>query len=107
MFFMAIEVVRTYLAHDVAHDLESAVWLLLCMVLRHTLQKQTRTKCQFPPHHLYCQHFGATNEEDSAGRKLKFLTEEMDWVVENNAPLTELIGALRDVTYNQNPGRGI
>ena len=103
---MAIQVLRTYLAHDVSHDLESAIWLLLCMVLRHTSQIQTGTGSQYPRNHLYCQCFGAETEEDSALRKIRFLTEEMDWVVENNEPLTTLINKLRDLAYWQNPGRG-
>ena len=52
---MAIEVLNTYVAHDVRHDLESAVWLLVCMVLRHTIQvmpnKHDEVEVEYPVGH--------------------------------------------------------
>ena len=88
---MAIQVLRTCLAHDVGHNLESAIWLLLCMVLRHTTQIQIGTDSHYPPYHLYRYCFSATTEEDSALRKTRSLTEDMDWVLENNEPFTTLL----------------
>ena len=60
---MAIEVLKTYVAHDICHDLESAIWLLLCMVLRHTLQTDAdkRVYIGVNRYSLYLQRFSSTN----------------------------------------------
>ncbi|TFY58394.1 hypothetical protein EVJ58_g6444 [Rhodofomes roseus] len=89
LLYMAIEVLHTYVAHDIRHDLESVFWLLLCMVLRHT-----RHTC-YPAYQLYIFIFGASTEYESAMHKRGFLTGPMDWEVEGNKPLTTLIRKYR------------
>ncbi|KAH9838663.1 uncharacterized protein C8Q71DRAFT_856596 [Rhodofomes roseus] len=85
LLYMAIEILCSYVAHDIRHDLESVFWLLLCMVLRHT-----RHTC-YPAYQLYIFIFGASTEYESAMHKRGFLTESMEWEVEGNKPLTTLI----------------
>ena len=91
----------TYKAHDVCHDLESAVRLLLCMVLRHTLQVDYNGS-DWPRYHWYCDLFGATTERDSAVSKLFFCSERLPWKVKGNQPLTDLILKLKKLILRQN-----
>ncbi|EPS97267.1 hypothetical protein FOMPIDRAFT_1128690, partial [Fomitopsis schrenkii] len=102
LFFMAAQVLRTFVAHDVRHDLESAVWLLLCMVLRHTLQVHVRTKKELDRNQLYLEHFGATGELGSYEKKMSYITDSIAWRVKDNEPLTKLIVDLRVLLGMQN-----
>ncbi|KAH9930114.1 uncharacterized protein B0H18DRAFT_1209606 [Fomitopsis serialis] len=97
LFFMAIEILLTYVVHDVRHDLESAFWLLLCMILRHT--KHTSS----PQYMLYLRVFGAENELDSAGRKQVFLSGPMEWEIKDNKPLTTLVRKFKTLCKNNLP----
>ena len=99
---MAAEVLATYVAHDARHDLESAIWLLLCMVLRHTLQVRPTDQGEFERYELYLRCFDATTESDSFDKKNSFLTKSMRWAVKNNAPLTQLIRHLKLLVRKQN-----
>lgn len=105
---MAAQVLRCYCAHDVRHDLESALWLLLCMVLRHTLQVRTQVpKLQHERYKYYLELFGATTEDDSFWRKRGFITSpRMVWEVKDNAPLNQLILDFKDMVYEQDPVKG-
>ena len=91
----------TYKAHDVCHDLESAVWLLLCMVLRHTLQVD-HNGSDLPRYQWYCDLFGATTERNSAVFKLCFWSKRLPWKVKGNQPLTDLILKLKKLILRQN-----
>ncbi|KAI0730081.1 hypothetical protein C8Q72DRAFT_911182 [Fomitopsis betulina] len=88
LFFMAIEVLGSYVAHDVRHDLESAIWLLLCMVLRHTLQTDAdkRVYIGVNRYSLYLQPFEAV---------------DFRWEVKDNKRLTDLIHNLRTLLLLQ------
>ncbi|KAI0730061.1 hypothetical protein C8Q72DRAFT_776846 [Fomitopsis betulina] len=85
LYFMAIEILATYVAHDVRHDLESFFWLLLWVVLRYT-----QTTC-WPPNAVYTRVFAHYTEETSAMGKRYFLSMPMEWEVVGNAPLTTLV----------------
>ena len=69
---MAIEILRTYVAHDFSHDLESFFWLLLWVVLRYT-----KTTC-WPAYRQYLATFGGQTEEQSAQAKLTGVREGAD-----------------------------
>ncbi|KAI0730072.1 hypothetical protein C8Q72DRAFT_911174 [Fomitopsis betulina] len=104
LFFMAIEVLKTYVAHDICHDLESAIWLLLCMVLRHTLQIDFNKRVYngLDRYALYLQHFASTNEMDSSRAKGAFGNDAFHWEVKDNKRLTDLIHDLRRLVHLQN-----
>ncbi|EPS97687.1 hypothetical protein FOMPIDRAFT_1052244 [Fomitopsis schrenkii] len=106
LFFMAAQVLGTFNFHDVRHDLESAMWLLLCMVLRHTLQVHVKTKKNSDRYALYLEHFSATAAKESYINKMFYLTKPLQWEVKDNKPLTKLIHNLWDLAYEQNPSRG-
>lgn len=101
---MAAEVLHTYAAHDVCHDLESAVWLLLCMVLRHTLQVTASQshRYEYERYYLYLRCFDADTEWGSFIKKNSFMYDRIRWEVKGNKPLTKLIRDLRDLVYKQN-----
>lgn len=88
---MAIEILRTHVAHNVRHDLESFFWLLLWVVLRYT-----RTT-SWPEYRLYGEVFGAHTERESAANKALFLDEEINWEVKDNKPLTTLVSKFKDL----------
>lgn len=105
---MAMQVLMTYRAHDVCHDLESAVWLLLCMVLRHTRQvtevdpeDPDSEPQEFERYGWYRRYFSATTEASSADMKNTFLTFAMGWEVKDNKPLTALINRLKILVRKQ------
>ena len=106
---MAIQVLTTYCAHDVCHDLESAIWLLLCMVLRHTRQVEqddddedpNSVPQEFERYGWYRKYFAATTEANSANDKNSFLVVGMEWAVKDNKPLTELINRLKILVRRQ------
>ncbi|EPS97684.1 hypothetical protein FOMPIDRAFT_1128100 [Fomitopsis schrenkii] len=106
MFFMAAQILRTFVAHDIRHDLESVVWLLLYMVLRHTLQVHVTTKKELDRNQLYLERFGATGELGSFEKKMMYLHDEAEWEVKDNKPLNKLIRDLWDLAYEQNASRG-
>ena len=103
---MAIEVLNTYVAHDVRHDLESAVWLLVCMVLRHTIQvmpnKHDEVEVEYARYDLYRNFFRGTTEITSAALKEAFLAKRLRWEVKGNRPLTDLIRSLKTLVKQQN-----
>ena len=109
---MAAEVLATYVAHDARHDLESAIWLLLCMVLRHTLQVRPTDQGEFERYELYLRCFDATTESDSFDKKNSFLTNLCDGrsrtthlspslFVTSSYSSGSKIAALRQATANQ------
>ncbi|KAH9930100.1 uncharacterized protein B0H18DRAFT_1209596 [Fomitopsis serialis] len=97
LYFMAIEILETYVAHDVRHDLESFFWLLLWVVLRYT----NHTSC--PPYHVFISVFGAQDAEDSAAKKARFLSRSMNWGIKDNAPLTTLVRKFKILCYKNMP----
>ena len=101
---MAIEVLKTYVAHDVRHDLESAIWLLFCMVLRHTLQTDAAKRVYIGVNRyaLYLQRFSGINEMDSSRAKAEFGSDAFRWEVKDNKRLTDLIHDLRRLVHLQN-----
>ncbi|EPS97252.1 hypothetical protein FOMPIDRAFT_87163 [Fomitopsis schrenkii] len=105
LIFMAIQVLTSYVAHDVCHDLESAIWLLLCTVLRHTLQVMRDlegVEVDFPRYRCYRELFGAATEADSANSKEHFIIHTLAWEVKGNRPLTDLIRDLKKLVRRQN-----
>ncbi|KAH9930130.1 uncharacterized protein B0H18DRAFT_1117183 [Fomitopsis serialis] len=98
--FMAIEILETYLVHDVHHDLESFFWLLLWIVLRHT------NHTNHSSHVIYLEIFNAQDDKNSAQKKKYFLTESMEWEVKDNKPLTTLIYDFKDLCLDNVPTRG-
>lgn len=102
---MPIQVLTTYVVHDVHHDLESAIWLLLCVVLRYTIQvmrNRDGVEVEYPRYHWYRELFKATTESDSATSKLAFLSSRLPWEVKGNQPLTNLIRDLKKLARQQN-----
>ncbi|EPS96112.1 hypothetical protein FOMPIDRAFT_1053569 [Fomitopsis schrenkii] len=97
LYFMAIEILKTYVAHDVRHDLESFFWLLLWVVLRYT-----QTSC-WPPNSVYCDVFGGQTERESARDKSYFLMDAMDWKVVGNPPLAKLVLRFKRLCYMAMP----
>ena len=91
---MAVEILSTYVAHDVRHDLESFFWLLIWVVLRYT-----ETTC-WPPNEEYIFLFGGQTEKQSAAAKHWFLTAPINWRIVNNAPLTDLVFKYRQLCCN-------
>ena len=88
---MAIEILKTHVTHDARHDLESFFWLLLWAVLRYTT-----TTCD-PPNQLYAIIFGSHTDASSASAKFSFLGNDMDWVVQDNKPLTTLVQKFKNL----------
>ncbi|TFY59307.1 hypothetical protein EVJ58_g5850, partial [Rhodofomes roseus] len=97
LLYMAIEILCSYVAHDVRHDLESVFWLLLCMVVRHTIHTS------YPAYELYLDIFDAHTERASAKSKRSFLAGPMDWEVEGNKPLTTLIRKYKVLCLRNTP----
>ncbi|EPS97260.1 hypothetical protein FOMPIDRAFT_1052477 [Fomitopsis schrenkii] len=103
LLFMAAEVLEKWVAHDVRHDLESAVWLLLCMVLRHTLQVTAGEADKgIERYVLYLKYFDATTEVDSLKSKNLFMNCSLMWEVKDNKPLMTLIDKLWVLVHKQN-----
>ncbi|EPS93540.1 hypothetical protein FOMPIDRAFT_93727 [Fomitopsis schrenkii] len=96
LYFMAIEILRSHVAHDVRHDLESFFWLLLWVILRYT--RTTR----YLVHDLYINVFGAQTDDSSALSKEGFLFRMLDWEVKDNKPLTTLLSKFKDIVADQN-----
>ena len=104
---MAMQVLRTYRAHDVSHDLESAVWLLLCTVLRHTLQitqgNDDDEPLKWERYDAYrCLFAECTTEAASYDKKISFVSRPLEWEVKDNEPLTALIRSLQILVKKQN-----
>ncbi|KAH9930099.1 uncharacterized protein B0H18DRAFT_1117158 [Fomitopsis serialis] len=95
--FMAIEILETYCAHDIRHDLESFLWLLLWVVLRHT------SNTSYPAYGIYLEVFGTQEGWDSAARKRQFLQTWTAFEVKNNMPLTTLIRDFKEVCFDNMP----
>lgn len=93
---MAIEILRSHVAHDVRHDLESFFWLLLWVVLRYTRTTHSRV------HDLYLNLFGAQTDDGSALSKEGFLFRKLDWEVKDNMPLTTLLSKFKALVNRQN-----
>ncbi|TFY57944.1 hypothetical protein EVJ58_g6714 [Rhodofomes roseus] len=89
LHFMAIEVVKGRVTHDVRHDLESFYWLLVWMVLRHARHQH----CDGI--HGWRQLFDHSTDATSAGSKMFWLESEDVLTVENNPPLNRLLEELR------------
>ena len=98
---MAIEILLTYVAHDVRHDLESFFWLLLWVVLRYT-----KTTC-WPPYKQYISVFGGQTEEENANGKIAFLWNPMNWEVVDNKPLTMLVRKFKDLCESAKPNANL
>lgn len=99
---MAYQVLTTYVAHDVRHDLESAIWLLLCMVLRHTKIERNGAEVGLARYQWYRDLSGATTEKESAMAKRYFLSQPLRWKAKGNQPLTDLILTLKKLVLRQN-----
>ena len=98
LFFMAIEILRMCVAHDVHHDLESFFWLLIWVVLRHTAHSHRSDP------EMFVELFGPHTELSSAAAKFNFLgTPRPDWKVPGNEPLSTLITKFKVLVANQNP----
>ena len=104
---MAMQVLNSYCAHDVSHDLESAVWLLLCTVLRHTLQitqgDDDDKPLEWVRYDVYRRLFAeGTTEAASYEKKWFFVSRSLKWEVKDNEPLTALIRNLQTLVKKQN-----
>ncbi|KAI0729233.1 hypothetical protein C8Q72DRAFT_993433 [Fomitopsis betulina] len=103
LLFMAIEVLRTCVAHEVHHDLESFFWLLIWVVFRHTAHSQS-SDCE-----LFLTLFGPQTAAGSAAAKYLFLAhldQDHEWSVPGNKPLNTLIAKFKVLVADQNPVRG-
>ncbi|EPS97669.1 hypothetical protein FOMPIDRAFT_87207 [Fomitopsis schrenkii] len=89
--FISAQLLRTYVAHDVRHDLESAVWLLLSMVLRHTVPVEPRLQRELDRYALYSEHFEGNTEREMYKTKISTIFDEVYWEVKGNKPLNKLI----------------
>ncbi|EPS97245.1 hypothetical protein FOMPIDRAFT_87158 [Fomitopsis schrenkii] len=108
--FISAELLDTYLAHDVRHDLESAVWPLLSTVLRYTPLVQTVDMQEFEldRYVLYSRYFDATTEFDMLVKKNSAIFYHVESEVKDNKPFTKLIRDLFDlihIVYEQNVDR--
>ncbi|KAH9930097.1 uncharacterized protein B0H18DRAFT_1147619 [Fomitopsis serialis] len=98
LYFMAIEILLTFVAHDVNHDLESFFWLLLWAVLRYTRHTH-HSSCQ-----LFLSVFDAQDATSSAAKKSLFLNRPMFWEIRDNKPLTTLIRKFKTLCHRAQPG---
>ena len=95
---MAIEILRTCVAHEIHHDLESFFWLLIWVVLRHTAHSHRSDP------DMFVELFGPCTELSSAAAKFNFLgTPRPDWKVPGNEPLNTLIAKFKVLVADQNP----
>ena len=100
---MATRLFTSYVVHDVTHDLESVIWLLLCMVLRHTLQvKRGEKAVEYDRYRWYCDLFDSEDELGSAKNKEHFMFKPLHWQVKGNQPLTDLLRKLKILLLQQN-----
>ena len=99
LYFMAIEILATHVAHDVRHDLESFFWLLLWVVLRYTCNTS------WPKYTLYGSVFGQQTERDSVAHKRLFLEDDMNWEIKGNKPLTTLVSRFKGLVEFQYPSK--
>ncbi|KAH9930116.1 uncharacterized protein B0H18DRAFT_1209608 [Fomitopsis serialis] len=98
--FMAMEILHSYLAHDVRHDLESFFWLLLWIVSRHT------SNTSYPTYGVYLDVFDTHQEKSSAAKKITFLMESMPFQVKDNKPLTTLLRDFKQLCLHNVPRGG-
>ncbi|KAI0753843.1 hypothetical protein C8Q74DRAFT_1182164, partial [Fomes fomentarius] len=85
-YYMAVAILGSYepIIHDVHHDLESAYWVLLWLVLRHTEHNLGQEVCK--------DVFIVGNDHSAAAAKLYWIfCQARNLVVEGNQPLTTLL----------------
>ncbi|KAI9069516.1 hypothetical protein FKP32DRAFT_1586797 [Trametes sanguinea] len=95
-YFIALSLLKTRktLLHRPYHDIESAYWVLVWAVLRHTDCRQEEGKAGAD---LCKRLFSASEDDDAHAKKLAWLQEEQSLVVSGNEPLTTLINRLNDL----------
>ncbi len=83
---------RDSIIHDIHHDLESAYWVLLWLILRYTKHTLGHEVCK--------DVFVFGNDLLAAGAKVLWITKSSKkLVVEGNAPLTTLLLEFRSLLY--------
>ncbi|KAI0692471.1 hypothetical protein C8T65DRAFT_522545, partial [Cerioporus squamosus] len=88
-YFMALEILRRPVVHGVHHDLESFYWILVWVVLRHTVHNLPEAKAQ--------KVFAYGDDLTSAGNKSEWLETIVDMIdIPDNQPLIKL---LRDMAF--------
>ncbi|KAI0788300.1 hypothetical protein C8Q74DRAFT_1367047 [Fomes fomentarius] len=93
-YYMAVAILGSHkpIVHDVHHDLESAYWVLLRLVLRHTEHTLGQEVCK--------DVFILGNDRSAAAAKSYWiLFQARDLVVEGNAPLTTLLLEFRSLLH--------
>ncbi|TFK88995.1 hypothetical protein K466DRAFT_546057 [Polyporus arcularius HHB13444] len=83
-YFMAVEILRSRVVHGVHHDLESLYWVLVWIVLRHTVHNLSVTQAQGV--------FVFGIDRQSAGMKVEWVSSQVDeFEIPGNEPLTKLL----------------
>ena len=88
-YFMAVEVLRRGIIHQVRHDLESFYWLLIWLVLRHMKTSVV------DPHNKLKTLFDQAADDDCVDTKRGWLGKEFS--VDNNPPLNCLLEKFSDL----------
>ncbi|TFY57945.1 hypothetical protein EVJ58_g6715 [Rhodofomes roseus] len=92
LLFMAVQVLRGKITHEVRHDLESFYWLLIFIVLRHTAHNHPAKNKAFG------ELFSYDSASRCAGAKIQWLIESSPpVVVPGNDPLSDLLEDLREL----------
>ncbi|OSC97847.1 hypothetical protein PYCCODRAFT_1398059 [Trametes coccinea BRFM310] len=95
-YFMAIALLELDpdIKHQPHHDLESAYWVLVWVVLRHTLCQRDGG----PDGEDLCKMlFGVYEDHLSTGQKANWLRNKKEIIVLHNKPLTTLINRFNDL----------
>ncbi|KAI0788307.1 hypothetical protein C8Q74DRAFT_672954 [Fomes fomentarius] len=93
-YYMAAAILGSHIPiiHDVHHDLESAYWVLLWLVLRHTEHNLGQ---------LVCKNVFVFGDDDkaAAAKYLWVILHSKELVVKGNEPLTTLLLEFRSLLY--------
>ncbi|CDO74738.1 hypothetical protein BN946_scf184812.g2 [Trametes cinnabarina] len=98
-YFIALALLkpRRQTAHQPYHDLESFYWVLVWVVLRHTVCWQD----DGPDGEELCKTlFTADNDAVAHGLKSAWLDNDDEIIVADNTPLTNLLAQLTQLVYN-------
>ncbi|EPS93231.1 hypothetical protein FOMPIDRAFT_89013 [Fomitopsis schrenkii] len=95
VLFMAIEILKSEVTHEVRHDLESFYWLLIFILLRHTKHGHVRGKAAFG------SLFTVIDWYQFAQNKLGWIRDpDTPLIIPGNAPLNDLIEGFRKALEN-------
>ncbi len=91
-YFMAMEILDGRVVHGVHHDLESLYWVLVWIVLRHTVHNLSVAQAQGV--------FIFGEDTDSVGKKFVWVNKQVDkFDIPGNQPLVKLLRAMGDLVF--------